>query len=771
MRSTRRQILIGAAGLSLVGSGCRDPEPTGRFGRFRARDGQVLFFNNFAEPEYLDPALLTGHPDAFVARQLFEGLVESHPRTLAPEPGVAERWEVSADGRRVLFHLREHARWSDGTRVTAHDFVYSWERVLRPSTAARYAYQLYPVEGARLYNQGRIMRVLGEQVRPRRPPFVVFGQGGARTTPTLESFALGATVRLVASNLRMAKERTTLPLLASPDASADPVATLDPSTIAVVLARRVPPGADDQPGAPAPEAWVQLRQPSGRRAGWTRETDVRDAFPSVDMRRVEGERRGERSALRAGPEVSTDIVAFAEDEDEVEVLERKGPMQRVRHVVTGLTGWVHEDVLDDAVGDRNWFFVEVMRGQQEGGLEGAALRGWLPARDLTADASVLGLRAPDRRRLEVTLEAPTPYFVSLCSLPTLRPVPQRLVERQGRSWTRPEHIVTNGPFHLAFHRPRDRMELIRSASYHGRDAVALDRAVVYAVEDEHTSVNMYRAGYLDASLSAKLPVELVPQLRRRSDYVSSPYFATYFIKLNTTQAPLNDVRVRRALNLAVDKTLLCDRLLRGGQTPATHLVPPGLPGYPVIEGEAHDPELARKLLAEAGFPGGQGFPTLTYLYNTSEHHRVVAEYLQRQWVDELGIELRLTNQEWKTYLQRLHSMDYDVCKSGWIGDYLDPNTFLDLFVTGGGNNETGFADPAYDALVTRSQTMPAGEERMAVLAEAERRVGRAMPIVPLYYFVNNFLRAPEVEGYHSNLLDEHTLKHVRLTRTGGEESA
>jgi oligopeptide transport system substrate-binding protein len=763
MRSTRRQVLIGAAGLSLAGSACSDPEPTGRFGRYREREGQTLFFNNFAEPEYLDPALLTGHPDAFVARQLFEGLVESHPQTLAPEPGVAERWEVSADGRHVVFYLRDDARWSDGTGVTAHDFVYSWERVLRPSTAARYAYQLYPVAGARLYNQGRIMRVLYEHVRPRRPPFVLFGTSGARITPTLESFAAGATVRLVASNLRVARERSELPLLASPDDAAETVATLDPSTIAVVLARRVPPGADDQPGTPAPEAWVQLRQPAGRRAGWTRESNVRDAFPSVDMRRVEGERRGERSALRAGPDVATEIVAFADDEDEVEVLERQGPMQRVRHVVTGLTGWVHEDVLDDAVGDRNWFFVEVMRGGRDSGLEGTALRGWLPARDLTADASVLGLRAPDRYRLEVTLEAPTPYFVSLCSLPTLRPVPQRVVERKGRAWTRPEHIVTNGPFHLVLHQPRDRMELVRSASYHGRDAVGLDRAIVYAIEDEHTSVNMYRAGYLDASLSAKLPVELVPQLRRRSDYVSSPYFATYFVKLNTNKAPLHDTRVRRALNLAVDKQLLCERLLRGGQTAATHLVPPGLPGYPVVEGEEHDPALARELLAEAGFPGGQGFPTLSYLYNTSEHHRTVAEYLQRQWLDELGIDVRLANQEWKTYLQHLHSLDYDICKSGWIGDYLDPNTFLDLFVTNGGNNETGFSDAAYDALIEKTQRMPAGEERMALLADAERMVGEATPIVPLYYFVNNFLRAPEVEGYHSNLLDEHTLKHVRLT--------
>lgn len=744
-----------------------------RFGRFRPRDEQVLHYNNFEEPEYLDPGLLTGHPDSFVAMQLFEGLTEPHPRTLEPVPGAARSWTVSDDGLLYRFTLREDARWSDGRRVTASDFVYAWERVLRPSTAARYSYQLYAVKGARAYNRGTLKRIVGDGHRPRRPPFVVMGQARPPEPPALFPFQAGAKVELIDSNLRRPRGNDPVPLFDAPEDDAKRIGALEPGDLALVLSRQVPPGADDKPGAPAAGSWVQVRPPAGGTASWARERDVVAAFPSVNGRRVEGERLYEgRQPLRAEPRSGGEVLGYADDDDQVELLAFGERWGRVLHLASGKGGWMPLEALDDVDGDRHWFYVRVLTesagvGPPEPRKE--AREGWLPGRHLFADASVLGVKALSQTELVVELERPTPYFVSLTGFSALRPVPAWVVERFGHEWTRPEHVVTNGPFVLVSHRARDRMVLERSPTYHGKGDVKLDRAVIYAVSDAHTNVNLFRAGYLDAMISAKLPVELVAGLRDKRDYVSGPYLATYFVRLNTKVKPLDDVRVRQALNLAIDKTLLTERLLKGGQHPATHIVPPGMPDYPVVEGAGYDPDRARTLLAEAGFPGGKGFPRLEFLFNTSEDHRLIAEFLQRQWHDVLGVDIALANQEWKTYLKKLHTMDYELTRSGWIGDYADPNTFLELWVTGGGNNETGYANPEYDALIERASFERDPDERLALLAKAEALLNRDVPFVPLFYYVNNFLLAPEVKGFYPNLLDEHPLKHVwiELDAEGG----
>jgi oligopeptide transport system substrate-binding protein len=762
MRLTATLLLTIAA---LVG--CAD-DPGDRFGRFRPRDEQVLYFNNFEEPEYLDPGLLTGHPDSFVASQLFEGLTEPDPKTLKTVPGVASRWSTD-DGRVWTFHLRDDARWSDGTPVTAHDFVYAWERVLRPSTAARYAYQLYPLKHARRYNAGEVKRIADDRARPRRAPFVLEGDVGAVAPPVLESFPPNARVLLEDSNLRRAREGSVV-LRDEPEPDAARVAELGDAP-GLVVAVRPPPGVGFAAGKRDPDTWVQLRPPGGGVAGWCREAEVTVAYPNLNLRRVDA--LADRFPLRSGPSEDSPVRAWVEDDAEVELLElrAKGDAKnasawgRAYDPLSGAIGWAPLDHLDDVTGDRHWFYVEVDDFRPSVFPEDArfARRGWLPARHLFADGSVLGFRATGDHTLVVELERPTPYFLSLTHFSALRPVPRAAVEAHGARWTRPEHIVTSGPFHLVMHRPRDRMELVRSKTYWDKDAVQLDRAVIYAVSDVHTNVNLFRAGYLDAMHSAKLPVELVPGLRDKRDYVAGPYLATYFVRLNTTVKPLDDVRVRQALNLAVDKSLLTGKLLGGGQVTATHIVPPGLPGYPVVEGAAFDVAKAKQLLAEAGFPGGQGFPKLEFLYNTSEEHRVVAEYLQRQWRDNLGVDIRLANQEWKTFLKKLHTMDYQLTRSGWIGDYLDPNTFLEMWVTGGGNNETGYANPAYDALIARAAETRDPAARAAVFVEAEQMLNRDVPFVPLYYYVNNFLLAPEVNGIHTNLLDEHPLKHVTVS--------
>jgi ABC-type oligopeptide transport system substrate-binding subunit len=717
----------------------------------------TLVLNLYAEPEVLDPALAHGHPDHVVARQLFEGLYEAHPETLVPIPALAESHDVSADGRVHRFTLRADARWSDGRAITASDVTGSIERVLRPSTASRAAAVLYVLENARPYTEARIRRITSKNVRPRRPPFVVFGDGKA-AGPALGVFPEGAIVELVDSNLRAAKNDEPIELREEARHDAEILSTMQRGATALVLAQKVVKG----------ETWLQVRPDEGGRAAWATASSLVATFRGVDLRAVEGERsRAHRRAILEAPSIDSSVAFLVDDDEELEVLVDDGTFSRVVHPSSGRSGFVETEVLDDVAGDRVWY---VARVKGEVGA-GEVVEGWLRARDLVMDPSVIGARAIDERTLELRLTEPVSYLLSLLTMSALRPVPLHVIEKHGREWTRPGLIVTSGPFHLVENRPHARIVLQRSSTYRERDEVFLREVVLLSVVDEHTAISLYRAGMLDTMLAGKLPLELITSLRDRRDYVLGPAFATYFLKLNTTRGPLADERVRRALDLAIDKRLMTEHLLRAGQQPATHLVPPGLPGYTQIDGDAHDPDVARALLADAGYPDGAGFPRLRYLFNTSEHHRTVAEFLQRQWRDVLHIDVELENQEWKTYLQRTRALDFDIARSGWIGEYLDPTTFLAQLTSSSPNNETGYASTAFDALVARAATVIDAEERMALLVEAERILMREKPIIPLFFYVNNAMRMPEVEGYATNLLDHHPLRYVKIRPDARQERA
>jgi len=377
------------------------------------------------------------------------------------------------------------------------------------------------------------------------------------------------------------------------------------------------------------------------------------------------------------------------------------------------------------------------------------------------DPESLGVRALDALTLEVRLENPLPYFLELTAFGTYYPVPRKALERHGDLWTRPGRLVGNGPFVLAEWRPHDRIVLRKNPAYWDAARVRLEEIQVLAIDDSETAFKKFLKGEVD--WIRDVPTPKVAQAGRLPGFRYCPQLATYFLRCNVRRKPLDDVRVRRALALAVDRDSIARYLLRAGQRPARSLVPPILPGYTPAEGPGYDPAEARRLLAEAGFPGGRGFPRLRYLYNTSEAHQQIAEALQYMWRTHLGITITLVNQEWKVYLDSMAHGDYDLARGSWIADYADPTTFLDCFTTGNGNNRTGWSDRRYDALLARAAREANPAERFRLLRDAEALlVDGGVPIIPLYFFANAYLVRPRVRGVEDNVRNCHPFQYIYI---------
>ncbi len=518
--------------------GCTGGESNVELGN---REG-ILHFGNGSEPQGLDPHVVTGVPENKLIRALFEGLAVKNPHTLEPEPGVASSWDFSDDGRVITFHINPEARWSNGDPVTAHDYVWSWDRALDPAMGNLYAYMLFPVDNAQAYATGE-----------------------------LEDF-----------------------------------------------------------------------------------------------------------------------------------------------------------------GD-------------------------------------VGVKALDDLTLEVTLTEPTPFFLQLMdhysTFAVHRPTIEKFGEKTDRftKWTRVENIVGNGPFVLSDWKLNRRISMVKSDTYWDRDRVKLNGVVFYPTENIVSEERMFRVGQLH--YTATIPLDKIPGYRTMKDtpYVQAPYLGTYFYLMNTKRPPVDDVRVRQALSMSVNRESLVNTVLKQSAVPAYSITPPGTLGYQPPKIFDYNPEKARRLLAEAGYPDGQGWPGIELIYNTSESHRQVAVALQQMWKDELNIEITIANQEWKVYLDSVTQMNFDIARRGWIGDYVDANNFLDMYLTGGGNNNTGFADPVYDDLIrNKAPQAKTREERYAIFYEAETRLMEQMPIIPIYTYTSKHLIHPSVKGMPSNLMDSLNLKYVWL---------
>ena len=385
-----------------------------------------------------------------------------------------------------------------------------------------------------------------------------------------------------------------------------------------------------------------------------------------------------------------------------------------------------------------------------------------------ADFNEVGVAAPDAHTLEVRLTHPTPYFLDLCAFSTFLPVHRATVEAHADWASKPAHFMGNGPYLLKEWRLFDRVRLVKNTRFWNASEVALETIDVLPAARPNTAFNLYATGAADLMLDKGLaPTPLLGELRKRPDFHSDPFLATYFVRFNAKRAPFSDNRVRRAISLALDRRALVEKITRGGEPPAESFVPPGTGGYKPPAGAQRDPEAARRLLAEAGFPGGAGFPVVRYLYKgDSDLDRDIAVEIQGALQRELGIQMLLQPQEWTVYLALQGALDYDLCRSSWVADYNDPNTFLNMFVTGDGNNRTGWGNAVYDSLIAAAAAEPEPARRFEYFQKAERiLVTDEAAVCPLYFYVGiQFYDATRLGGLSPNLLDEHPLRFLRWKR-------
>lgn len=384
------------------------------------------------------------------------------------------------------------------------------------------------------------------------------------------------------------------------------------------------------------------------------------------------------------------------------------------------------------------------------------------------DFSQLGAHATDNVTLVLTLEHPVPYLPSMVCHAAWYPLHQPTLEKfngvdkRGSAWTRPGNHVGNGYFVLEDWKAHQLIRLKKSPTYWDRDHVKLNAAIFYPIESEDAEERTFRSGQLH--VTSTMPIVKIATYRNEKSPFYHPhvFLGTFFLRFNVEKPPLNDTRVRRALSLAIDRDQFVRDVLRGGQVPAGHLTPPDTAGFTARTKVLHDPALARKLLAEAGFPDGRGFPKLEFLYNSTEANRLIAEALQQMWNKALGIDISMLNQEGRVQSDTMRAGNYQIGRYAWIGDYLDPSTFLELMTGDSGNNMTRWRNAEYDRVFAAANQAADEKGRYELFQRLEEIIAAECPIAPIYFYTRNNLRRPEVKGWYGNLLDTHPLKGVYL---------
>ncbi len=385
------------------------------------------------------------------------------------------------------------------------------------------------------------------------------------------------------------------------------------------------------------------------------------------------------------------------------------------------------------------------------------------------DFNEVGIKAIDDKTLEVNLESPTPYFLSLLSHYSTFPVHQATIEKFGKidqagtEWTKPSNFVGNGPFNLNKWELNRIIEVSKSDTYWDKESIKLEGIEFYPIDNQTTEERMFKTGQLH--MTSSVPISKISVYKEKEDknLIIEPYLGTYYYRINVNKGALKDMKIRQALSMSINREAIVERVTRGGQLPAYSFVPKGTNGYQPKYESTYNIDSARALLKEAGFPGGKGLEGVEILYNSNESHKKIALAVQQMWKDSLGIEVTLLNQDWKVYLSTQRSMNYSISRAGWIGDYNDPNTFLDMFVTDGGNNQTGWSNKTYDSLITAASKQANNATRNDTFGEAEKILLLEAPIIPIYTYTRIYLISDKIQNWSNNILNHYIYKQVKLS--------
>ena len=379
------------------------------------------------------------------------------------------------------------------------------------------------------------------------------------------------------------------------------------------------------------------------------------------------------------------------------------------------------------------------------------------------EPSELGVSAPDDKTFVVTITSDLPYFTEICAFPATFPVREDVVSNPEWTYT-PETYISNGAYKMTVRETNSQIVMEPNEYYYNADKLGPQKITFKLMDDNNAQLNGFNTGELD--FIETVPVDEVAGLLASGEMKVVDYLGTYYVCYQTQKAPFDDWRVRKAFTLAVDRNYIVTEITQTGQVEAGAYVPAGVydaagvegDDFRTVGGDYYDPttdayeancEEARALLAEAGYPNGEGFPVVEYLYNTEDNHKAIAEALQNMWQTELGVTVTLTNQEWGTFLQTRKDGDYSIARNGWIADYNDPMTFLDMWLTGGGNNDAQYSNPDYDAKIQEAKATSDVATRMQLMHEAEDILLEQDWVVnPLYFYTQSYMLADGIEGMY-----------------------
>ncbi len=380
-----------------------------------------------------------------------------------------------------------------------------------------------------------------------------------------------------------------------------------------------------------------------------------------------------------------------------------------------------------------------------------------------ADPTTLGVEAPDDKTFVVTLTYDCPYFLEICAFPAAFPVREDVVSADPDGWTHNvETYISNGAYKLAQWDHNSQIIMAKNENYYDFDKLGPDTITFKLMDDNNAMLTGFNSGELD--FIEDMPVDEIPSLLSSGDLRIVPYIGTYYVCYNVEKAPFDDPKVRQAFTLAIDAQYIVENVTQTGQVPASGFVPSGVAGAdgdfrteggdywtPATDDAQYEKncEQARQLLAEAGYPNGEGFPTVTYLYNTSDNHKKIGEALQQQWQTALGVEVKLENQEWAAFLETRKEGNYQIARNGWIADYNDPISFLDMWLTGGGNNDAQYSNPDYDAAINEAKSTADPAARMAAMHKAEDIImGQDWALGPIYFYTQKYMLNTDVKGMY-----------------------